>query len=468
VIVMEKGYGCSKKPDGFCALRAVMMTVSLVLMLIPGKVVAYAATTFNAPVKVTPELGYGYEPSVVVDRYGNIFAAAHKENWQLVVAPDINSPTYTRSMSWAWVSVDGGHTFKNIPGMTSLSLEQHEFGDEGDMAFDDAGHLYFVDTADDTLTRWSSSGPGLENITLDFTRTLIPTGEAVDDRPWIIAHGDGHVFYFGNEGDKVTYPLGQGTGSGFGPGRYTVYASYDGGQSFDSIGYTLNDSGWCRPAADHARGSKYIYAFCTNDGGSDGVISDTSPTGTLWAYVSSDDGKTYERYRAGSYKALDTTNSWPSVSVSQDGSIWALYVDAAKLDADNFPVTNKLMLFHSTDHGRTWTSQNITPKPGRYEYAWLSVSPNGKKLGIGVYYRPNDSSPWRVYGAIFAPGSIPALTSLDEYNPVAPASATEPPGDFLSSFFNPDGTLNVIWTRREFTAGTTLLRSIYFARSLSK
>src|SRR5438270_914863 len=60
-------------------------------------------TPFGAPVKVTPELGYGYEPSVLTDKFGNIFAAAHKENWQLAVAPDINSPTYTRSMSWIWL-----------------------------------------------------------------------------------------------------------------------------------------------------------------------------------------------------------------------------------------------------------------------------------------------------------------------------------------------------------------------------
>src|SRR6266446_4105910 len=193
----------------------ISLTITLLVLLsAPRKTEALGGTPFGPPIKVTPELGYGYEPTVVVDRFGNIFATAHKENWQLVLAPDINSPTYTRSMSWAWVSTDGGHTFSDIPGMTSLSLEQHEFGDEGDMAFDDAGHLYFVDTnvADDTITRWSVVGSGLQNITLDFTRPVVPSAQAVDDRPWVTAHGNGSVFYLGNEGDKVTYPLGQGTG----------------------------------------------------------------------------------------------------------------------------------------------------------------------------------------------------------------------------------------------------------------
>jgi hypothetical protein len=464
-----------------CARIAVVLVgltiLSLTLLITARKSVAIGGTPFGPPVKVTPELGYGYEPTVIVDQFGNIFSTAHKENWQLVLAPDINSPTYTRSMSWAWVSVDGGHTFGNIPGLTSLSLEQHEFGDEGDMAFDDAGHLYYVDTnvADDTFTRWSVSGAGLQNITLDFTRPLVPAAQLVDDRPWVTAHGNGSVFYLGNEGDKVTYPLGQGSGNGFGPGRYTVYSSYDGGQTFNSLGYTLKDSGWCRPASDHAPGSPYVYVVCGNDGGSNDVFTPNNPKGTLYAYVSADDGHTFQRYVVGSYNSTDSTFSWPTVEVAPDGSIWALYVDALAVtdcgtDITGFttcdPVTNRLMLYHSTDRGRTWKGQDITAGRGRYEYGWLAVSADGRKLGLGVYYRPNLTSPWRVYGATFRPGQRPILTSLDEFNPVAPASASEPPGDYLNSHFNPDGTLNVIWTRRELTVGTTLLRSIYFARSL--
>src|SRR5438094_8371990 len=69
------------------------------------------AQAFGPPVKVTPFGGFGYEPSFVADHYGNIFATAHKENWQLVLAPDTNSPTYTRSMSWDWISTNGGQTW---------------------------------------------------------------------------------------------------------------------------------------------------------------------------------------------------------------------------------------------------------------------------------------------------------------------------------------------------------------------
>ncbi len=404
-------------------------------------------TTFGPVAKVTPTGGFGYEPSFVADHFGNIFATAHKENWQLVLAPDLNSPTYTRSMSWAWNSTDGGKTWPDISGLTALSLEQHQFGDEGDMALDDANHLYYVDTnvVDDTFTRWSVQGLG--RVTLDITRPVIPTMQAVDDRPWITAYGDGHVFYFGNQGDKVTYPLGQGTGDGFGPGRYTVYRSLDGGATFDPFGYTLKDSGWCRPASDHRVG--LVYAVCGNDGGSDDVFSPINPKGTLYSYVSRDDGHTFHRAVVGSYQALDSSTSWPSVMVAPDGTVWAIFVDAHQLECSTDitgattcdPDSNRIMLYQSTDQGNSWKGKDITPRPGRYRYAWLALSPDG--------------SPWQK----------PQLVSLDQNNPVA-AAGTEPPGDYMGSYFLPDSTLGVIWTRRELSVpGASVERSIYFARS---
>src|SRR5207244_6669420 len=106
------------------------------LVLAPGFASA-GATSFGPPVKVTPPGGHGYEPAVYTDHYGDIFATAHKENWQLALAPDLNSPTFTRSMSGAWASSNGGKTFADLPGLTVFSAEQHGFGDAGDMAVGD-------------------------------------------------------------------------------------------------------------------------------------------------------------------------------------------------------------------------------------------------------------------------------------------------------------------------------------------
>jgi hypothetical protein len=425
------------------ALLTAWLVAAVVVLVASGSSQAAKTPAWGAPVRVTPAGGHGYEPAVYTDHFGNIFATAHKENWQLALAPDLNSPTFTRSMSWAWASSDGGRTFQDLPGLTVLSLEQHDFGDEGDMAVDDANHLYFVDTnvGDVTFTRWTVHALG--QYTLDSHRPLLPAGEPVDDRPWLTAHGNGQVFYFGNEGDKDTY----------GPGRYTVYASHDGGESFDPIGITLPDSGWCRPAADHRAGSRYVYAFCTND------------EGKLYSYVSADDGGTWNRYDMGTYNAADGTQSWPTGEVAPDGSLWVLYVDG-KTDAAGDTVSNTLDLYHSTDNGKTWSKRDITPVAGRYHYSWLSVAPNGKQLGVGLYYRPDAASDWYVYGAAFGTGAKPKLVKLDPVS-VQDAHCTEAPGDLLGSAFNPDGTLDVVWTRNTdpTTCGTVTVRDIYFARS---
>jgi hypothetical protein len=48
---------------------------------------------------------------------------------------------------------------------------------------------------------------------------------------------------------------------------------------------------------------------------------------------------------------------------------------------------------------------------------------------------------------------------------VAAANRTEAPGDYLGSYFFPDGKFGVVWTRSVlYTDQATLLRDIYFIR----
>lgn len=416
-----------------------------------------AATRFGRPVRVTPENGWGFEPATTVDRFGNIFVTARKETTQLAIAPDGRSPTSTRSMSWLWSSTDGGASFANLPGLP-LDAEAHDPGIEPDIALDDAGHLYFVDMryADATITRWTVSGLG--EYSLDFHRTILPGGQ-LHDRPWVEAHGDGRVIYLANAGDKELYPLGTGDGDGFGPGRFSVYRSVDGGQTFETRGYTLRDSGACRPAADRAPGSQRFYVVCTND------------AGTLWAYASEDDGASFSRSKVGSYNADAETYDWPIAAVGPDGTVWALHVDAEAVERIEDPiegtlygiVTNKLMLYRSRDHGRTWTGRDITPARGRYRWPWLAISPVDGAVGIGFYHRADPSLPWRVYGSIFSPGGMPALSSPDP-EPAAPATSSEPPGELMGAAFGRDGRLSLAWTR-VVTFGATRVREVWFARS---
>lgn len=440
-------------------------------LLLPGAVRAAAKPPlrFGAPVLVSPELSEAWEPTLVIDRFGNLFVAARRSTTGLVVAPDERSPTLSRSMSWIWMSSDGGKTFGNLTGL-ALDAQNHVFGYEGDLALDDAGHLYFADQtyADSTITRWTVTGPGA--VTFDFYRPFLPTAQPLDDRPWLAAHGDGTVFYVVNTATPELNPTGRDGGDAYGAGRFSIYRSTDGGSTFETIGHSLRESGGCRPAADHRRGSRLAYVACTNDGGAQqGITEVPHGRGTLWAYVSKDDGATHVRTRIGDYNADAETFDWPLVAIGPDGVAWVLHVDADRVEYsdDSFQIlTNRLMLYRSADQGTTWSRQDITPRTGRYRWGWLEVSPWGD-LALTIQHRANEASPWRAYAALFAPGSMPSLASIDEAHPIDAASRLEPPSELMGLGFFPDRTMGVAWTRVETFQGQRF-RRVYFARSTAE
>jgi hypothetical protein len=417
-----------------------------------GQAETRSTLRFGPPVLVSPDVAWTWEPTLLIDRFGNVLIAARKNLEQLVLAPDPRSPTLTRSMSWLWISTDGGKTFDNMHGYP-LDLENHSWGYESDIALDDAGHLYQVDQTylDSTIARWTITGRGTYRF--DYFRPFIPTAQPIDDRPWLAAHGSKSLIYLSQAGAPFLNPFGRGGGEAYGPGRYSVHHSGDGGSSFDLIGHSLNNSGACRPAADHRRGSRLLYIVCTND------------AGKLWAFVSDDDGTSYQRFRVGSYNRRGETFDWPLVTVGPNGDVWALHVDADEVRGSEI-ITNRLNLYHSSDRGRTWSLQDITRREGRYRWGGLAVSSKGR-LGLAIQHRPNADTPWRVYAASFRPGSIPTLVSVDEAHPVYGAENPEPPSEICGVAFAGDGSLAVAWTRME-AFGPYEVPRVYFARSVQR
>ncbi|HVF21149.1 MAG TPA: hypothetical protein VNA14_13035 [Mycobacteriales bacterium] len=403
--------------------RAALITLALVgTALVATETPGAAAPTgaFSKPLRLTePDFG-GYEPSIRVDRHGNVFVTAHKTNDTVVVGKDADGPVPVRGASYLWHSADGGTTFGPLPGLTALRENSLWPAAEGDLAVDGADHLYFVDTyaGDNSISRWTMGGRG--EITADWSRPVQGTA-SVDDRPWISAHGNGVVMYLGNAGAS---PTADGLPAS---GRYTVYMSYDGGMTFDTVGVNLPDSGWCHGAADPRAKSTRLYVLCSND------------SGTLYAYSSADDGRSFKRTEIGKYVSMDS-NTWPAVTVGRDGTVHALF-NILPIDAAD-EIGTRLIDFSSTDGGATWRRTDLTPRTGFHHYSWLDVASDGT-LGVAYYFRPEEGEPWVLYAGTARPGRRLRTTAIAQ---VADATKSRPHGDFFQIAFGPDRKLHVAYT----------------------
>ncbi len=173
--------------------------------------------TFRPPLRLGN--GQGYEPGIEIDSQGTVYVTAHKQS--LVAEAD-------RLASWLWRSTDDGLTFQDMSGVNGFSKTLWAL--EGDFAVDAKDRLYWVDTwaADNHFIRWSNRGT-----TVDFVRPLVPSIEPLDDRPWLAAHGDGHVYYMGN--------IGVGTSARH---RLSFHRSTDAGETFDPVGISFPNSMW--------------------------------------------------------------------------------------------------------------------------------------------------------------------------------------------------------------------------------
>ena len=486
--------GLARASGGGRALFACGAALAVLVLTGNGLWSAEAATgpTFGTPVRLpTFKSCGGYEPGIALDRFGNIFVTAHKQNHCDAVAADPSAPDGVRAQSWLWTSTDGVN-WVDMPGLANLAAapDQLDVGDEGDIALDDANHFYFVDTkvVDDSFARWTVTGLG--SMSQDFARPVIPSLMPVDDRPWVTAHGATTVLYAGNEGDKDSYNVGSTANGCTGPvtppapgqpaagGRYTVFMSHDAGATFDPVGCTLPDSGWCRPEADHTAGSRYLYMFCTNDSGADdNVNSEGSPgytVGTLWSYVSADDGASWKRYRVDSYNsnfsAATGDITWPSIKVASNGYVYALFTNP--VSQNGVKTGTRLMLYRSTDHGAHWQKQDVTPaNAGLIRYSWVDVSGNGKTIGVGFETHATVNGNWHVFA-----GESSSFGSAVHYSLVDPVEVAPQGdfvfGDFFEVAFDPQGRLATVYTRcTDLIPGDATTdcdnSDIYFARTLS-
>lgn len=299
----------------------------------------------------------GYEPSIAVDSKGVLYITAHKE---------LNRPeTWPYPASWMLVSFDQGKTWGSLS--SPLQIHEQYVGDEGDIAIDGRDWVYFIDTylSDNHLHAWADNGK-------TWKYSVEQHSSGADDRPWIAGQGDGILHYLGNNGIQTA------------GGRYWYYRSTDGGLTW-SAGTPISGNGWCTVEAE--RKGQYAY-----------IVTEAAPNrGDVKLQVSSDKGATWSPLKLVAKRSGGTEKGYPVVSV-HDGPVFVLYGEDVSESSGT-----RIYLSRSLDHGETWTTSEITPFTGYFNYLALNVGPNGV-VGVGFYATQDlplsDTSKWYVYGGL--------------------------------------------------------------------
>lgn len=370
-----------------------------------------------------------FEPSIEVASDGTLYVTAAQGG------------TTTHRISHSSLlrySTDGGATWRKLP--SPLQVHERQGGFEGDLAVDAQDRVYFVDTylADNTLSRWTS-GPG--GPTWDVSRPVQGTPR-IDDRPWLAAHGDGVVYYAGNNGlaagaDEVDEERDVD--------RIGLSVSEDGGRTFQ-LRKQFEDSAFCVPSASPTDDQEVV-AICSH--------------GTESANVS--------HVRHAVHVSQDRGQTWKSTELRPATGPAATFFPAATHDADGTPFAvwgegeSPTRLFVARRVAGTWQVLNVTPFEGEFRRTWIDAGPDGTVAAVfyGALDAPGPRGKvWHAYALLSTEAEAPNPTwGLSRISKEPVVEGAEAPGDFFQPAFAPDGRLHVVY---DHGAGSTASRETYY------
>ncbi len=394
------------------------------------------AASMDLEVLVTPSVSGetspgGQEGSVAVDRFGNVIAAALKEQAFRVVGPDGRAATKTRLSSWRWSSGDDGESFQNLSRNPAAFDTLVPGGLSTAAAADDAGHSYLAESFGGALVVTQATATERDDVLADASQVLaVGTGT---QRVRLDAVGNAST-----SGRLHVLAAALAT-----PGDAAVWSGPS--TAMPKVGVTLPGARSCTLAADHRAGARLVYAACTD------------PTGAVALWTSKDAGTTFSRRVIAPASApLDP----PSVTVGPDGAAWVLVTTGS--------TTASRMTVYKISGARV-SKQEVTSEKGLWRGAVLDVSRTGR-LGLAAYHlRPGAKDGWHVRLAVTSPGRAPVWVDFASHDPVS-AVASGPPDSGPAIAFGPDARLHLLWASTKVTlpgSDAPVLRNIWSVRTLS-
>ncbi|MEA2477257.1 MAG: hypothetical protein QOC87_1456 [Actinomycetota bacterium] len=309
-----------------------------------------------------PSHEWAGEPSIEVDSKGTIF---------------VSGVCCVASASPVWYSTDGGKTFKEMSSQGHI--REYGVGSEGDIAYDDSGNVWFIDTYVPSLmeTEWSDHGATWQRTT--ETNGVVP---AMNDRPWTAWTKKG-IYLYVNYGAWIM-----------------VYKSTDDGLT------------WTSPGPMEWHGDFSTHPFWP------GHIAANRSTGQVWTvgvnYVSSTNQQLISAVsnNGQSFKEIPVTKPERA-----DGFTGQFVGSTAIDDAGNVYTTwgtydnNGCSVYYGyySVQDKSWHQVKVPTGPGCATFPWIKAGADGK---VALVWYQTDYSK-----------KIPSVTPNNGYQDAVPADA---------------------------------------------
>ncbi len=356
-----------------------------------AKVSAAATTsTFGQPT-VAGIGGWGFEANLRLD-------PSNADRIYMSAPDSANSDS-----SFVWRSLDGGKTFKWVPGAAPLGgkVTTCHGGGDTEIAVDPKGRLYFNDL---TLANFSVARSDDQGRTFTCSNTGVP--DAIVDRQWYAVDGDplngGSVYLTNDEvfngnvqcgntqlnNTLVMYrsPVagaGATAGLAFGPpnhitGPGTCDEGIMGNNEVSPVATTTGLNGETLPTA-----RKHVYVV-HDDGSLTKIrIARCFPVafGAPVANVSDPSGLNCVDLPVADLGLNQRTGgNFPTLAIDKAGNLYAVWEQAPYDATAQHAGNTSLMYSYSTNEGNTWSAPVQIPTPGLANnvYAWAAAGDDGR------------------------------------------------------------------------------------------